>query len=164
MKDETKFDKYGFRYHSTSARRTSKNLIIEAKYFDDKENPTYLNITLTNRNRSFDDGIIRNVKSNLEDKNILDAFIYLLHIQYNYADLQLIERIDNLINCLPDSILMNNIAVKEILSRLPKKDSLLIVVANQIKAIREEIRLVSLLEDKSAIANEVAKINEEFGL
>jgi len=163
---ELQFDKYNFALTEFSTKRKNSKICISAYYTNNKEyeDPCFT-ISIPCKGLLKDRTTILLIKTALEEKNILDGFIYLMHIKFGSVFIPTSEG-EELIESLPDSIILDDSAVKQILHQFDSTDKSLVALANRIRYRKTEI-LEQIDEKKNRDAQlkkDAEKIKKEFGL
>jgi len=164
-KQDCGLDKYGYAQTGIVNRRTGKKLISTVTY-ENEEIMVDFDMIFANKGTIGNIANIKKFKEMVEGKNIVEAFTSILVEKFSYAS-NLTLSLQSYFESLPEDILMNDEAVKEILSGIPKDDyQLLIAVANRIKFNREDVKARNT-EKKSKnaqIKQQAEQIRKEFGL
>ena len=159
-------DKYGF-WILSSARGTENSHLYVNLYYENLEKHEDFTLTFDLKkgynlaNRAKERFILRTYNNKSIVTAIADA------IKHNYGTyIQKYPAIDELINEIPTSIILNEEAIKELLSNLKHNQNLFVYVANEIKRRKTELKEkgdAKKLEEE--LNNEkFNQLKEEFGL
>ena len=165
-KELLQYDKYGFALTDVTTERKNSKIYVSAYY---NSNTTYedpnFTISIPHKGLLKDRATILSIKSALKEKNILDGFIYLMHIRFDSIYLPISEG-EELIDSLPNSIILDESAVKQILHEFASTAKSLVSLANKIRYRKTEI-LEDIEQEKTKteqLKKDVEKVKKEFGL
>lgn len=163
-KKDLQCDKYGFAQTGIISRISGKKLISSVSY-ENQDIIVDFDMIFANKGMFGNISNINKFKNMVEGKNIIEAFTAILlekfSISFDHASLS--SYIEN----LPEELLMNDEAVKEILARIPANDNnLLVAVSNKIEFNRlyVETRDKAKETERHELKQEADKIREKYGL
>ena len=170
MIDKTlKYDKYGFAVESSTRKTKNSHLYVDVYYTCNNNQFEYLELTFeyVKRNPIKDRARQRETEEFCRATNISIAIANAINRRYGMLRQMFPESLDELIDEIPDSLVKNNEAMKELLLTITDSNKqLLLYVGEKIKAKREKLKqeeLASRLEDETSI-RKFEEIKEEFGL
>ncbi len=167
MKKEFTFDKYGYRLKSVKSSNFNYN-----RYFIDTtfiSNEGYEEtLTIKHYSKSLFQTLIatKKVKKELKGKNIIECLAYLIIEKYEFAAF-FSYNFYQLVDCLPISLIMNDEAIKELLSLIPEHSKdLYIELGRYIKTRREDIirRKELIAADNKILDEKKSKVQKDLGL
>ena len=164
MKHKAVADKYGYTLECITKDIKDKRLYLHA-YYSNSDNMSDAIITTRFANKGFIHNQTRKIEIEniLKNKNIIEAYSYFLierysHLKYFTASL------DEFLHDIPEQLILNHAAMKELLSSIPKYNSyLLVCVGQKINEIRREIEAKNKQKDVN-LDVQVKQIKTEFDL
>ena len=168
MKKEQKlnYDQYGFALTELTFNRKNSKMFVSAYYSNNNTmEDADFTISIPCKGLFKDKAKILSIKSNLENKNIVEAFIFLMNTKFGPIFIPTSEGTE-LIESLPDSIILDDNVVKQILSAFNDTPKSLVNLANQIEWRREDVisKRKDLQEEKEKIEKRAEDIRNKFGL
>lgn len=141
MKKEITFDKYGYRLKNIRQRNFDYNrYFIDVEFLSSDNNIDTVTIKQYSRNLISALITTRKIKKELQGKNIIECISFLIIDKYQFAT-YFSHNFYNFLSSIPEDLLMNDEAIKELLNSLPEHNKeLYIEVANYIKNKREMIQ------------------------
>ena len=162
MKKDIQFDKYGYGVKSSSRCKYNSELKVFIHYVSSfkKEKECFV-LSVECKNSNLIKNIIqqKEIEKLMKSMTIIESIAYVISNKYGYmqnyaGEYDLIELIDK----IPEDIIINNEAIKELLQNLPQDNKfILFFVANKIKGRR------SYLEEQKKIKEaKKNEINKEY--
>ncbi len=169
MKSEIKVDEYGFILYDTDREKGNGKQYSHMHYGNEK---TLEDVIISHRYAHH--GLLKDIAKHKEivskfnNMNIVEAYAYIITQQYGFMrDFKGAAHLISIVSEIPNSIIVNNEAVKELLLNLPQQNKFLIAhVGKLIKEKRQQIkkREDSEKELNKQVYEDYENLKEEFNL
>ena len=169
MKKEITVDKYGFILYDTKRERNIGKIYSSMHYGNEK---TLEDVIILHHYAH--KGLLKDITKHKElvkkfqNMSIVEAYAYTIAQTYGFMrDFKGTVGLSSIIFEIPNSIILNDEAVKDLLLNLPQQNKFLIVhVAQEIKAKRKELkkREDSEKELNKQVYEDYEKLKEDFNL
>ena len=163
---ELQYDKYGFALTEFSTSRKNSKIYVSAYYSNNNTmEDADFTISIPKKGLLQDKSKIMAIKSVLEEKNIIDGFTFLMGVKFGSIFMPISEG-QELVESLPDSIILDDDAVKQILSAFDNTPKSLVSLANLIELRRTVIldRIDYSQKEKERLEKDAEDIRNKFGL
>lgn len=162
------YDKYGYAVVSSTRRLDKNKLYVDITYSSKNENEPDFILRTINKKQSFLKNIQteKNIESYLKHKSIAVGIAKVINDRFGYMRFFSDSELNDFIKTLPQSLIMNNEAIRELLWDLPNNEHLIVCVADLIKERRKEIKeeQEAYLQANEHIFKKYEEIKQEFGL
>ena len=164
-----KTDKYGFILYATERNNENAKKQLDLRYANEitKEDVTFTHEFVSK-------GLFKTLKKYKElenkfrDYNIVQGIALIINSRYGYMRRFNDEKLESdILDYIPNSLILDNNAIKELLSNLRQENKHLIVyIGDYIKDRRKRLEKEKLidLEENKEIYDKYDQIKEEFGL
>lgn len=167
MKNEINVDKYGFILYDTERERQHGKLYSHMHYGNEKTlEDVIISLHYAHKGLLKDIAKHKELVKKFQSMNIVEAYAYTISQTYGFMrDFERTVGLISIVGEMPNSIIVNNEAIKELLLNLPQQNKFLIAhVGNLIKEKRQQIkkREDSEKELNKKVFEDYDKLKEEF--